>query len=89
MPDPVVEERPVARTPRIFVEAGQFDRFVDANRLRAQLSGPWPSDVRQIAVGRSPAFAVRLGPLQSVAEADGILLFTVERGQPNARVVVD
>jgi len=89
LPDPVVEERPVARAPRIFVEAGQFDRFVDANRLRAQLSGPWPSDVRQIAVGRAPAFAVRLGPLQSVAEADGILLFTVERGQPNARVVVD
>lgn len=89
LPDPVVEERPVARAPRIFVEAGQFDRFVDANRLRAQLSGPWPSDVRQISVGRAPAFSVRLGPLASVAEADGILLYTVERGQPNARIVVD
>jgi rare lipoprotein A len=89
LPDPIVEDRPVARPPQIFVEVGQFDRFVDANRLRAQLSGPWPSDVRQISVGRAPAFSVRLGPLASVAEADGILLYTLDRGQPNARIVVD
>jgi rare lipoprotein A len=89
MPDPIVEILPVGRPPRIFVEAGQFDRFVDANRLRANLSGPWPSDVRQISVGRAPAFTVRLGPLENVADADGILLYTVERGQPNARIVVD
>lgn len=81
---------PVASRPQIYVQAGAFARYDNANRLRARLSvlGP-PVRITQVYVTNQPLFRVRIGPLASVAEADRTLERVVGAGIGEAQIVVD
>lgn len=80
----------VSDAPSIYVQAGAFARFDNANRLRARLSvlGP-PVRITQIYITNQPLFRVRIGPLASVVEADRTLERVIGTGIEEAQIVVD
>lgn len=85
-----VEVQPVKNRPTIFIQAGAFREYVNANRLRARLTSlGHPVNVSQVYVTNQPFFRVRLGPLQTVEDADIALERVVALGYPEARIVVD
>lgn len=81
---------PVSNAPNIYVQAGAFARFDNANRLRARLSvlGP-PVRITQVYVTNQPLFRVRIGPLASVVEADRTLERVLGAGVEEAQIVID
>jgi rare lipoprotein A len=85
-----VEVLPVKIRPNIFIQAGAFREYINANRLRARLTTlGHPVNVSQIYVTNQPFFRVRLGPLPTVEDADMALERVVTLGYPEARIVVD
>lgn len=79
----------VPKSSGIFVQAGAFARYENANRLRALLSGVGDAKIYQVTVSKQPFFRVRLGPAASVYEADKMLAKVVASGYDNARIIVD
>lgn len=89
MPAPVVKQVSVKKTPQIYVQAGSFTRFDNANRLRARLTKLAKTEVSPVMVGTTQFFRVRLGPFAQVTDADKALAQVVATGQQDARIVVD
>ena len=81
----VVQTKPT----NIYVQAGAFSEFNNANRVRSTLSGLGPANISQVNAGQQLVFRVRLGPVKSVAEADKLLAQVAASGYPEARVIVD
>jgi len=79
---------PVKKT-NLFVQAGAFTQFENANRVRAKLSPIGPVTVKQALVNGKDFYRVRIGPLQSVNDADRTLDAVSRAGYPDARIVVD
>jgi len=77
------------RPSSIFVQAGAFTRYDNANRLSAQLSPYGPSRVSRVLVDGVEFFRVRVGPLDSVERADQTLQQLIASGRTDARIVVD
>jgi rare lipoprotein A len=87
-PDGTVSVEPVRDT-NIFVQAGSFLHMTNASRLSARLGVLGPSEVSPAQVGRRMFYRVRLGPVDSVDEADRLLNVLLSNGISDARVVVD
>ncbi|HYM32027.1 MAG TPA: septal ring lytic transglycosylase RlpA family protein [Candidatus Cybelea sp.] len=83
-----VLQMPVRPT-NIYVQVGAFTQYDNANRLRARLAGVGPAKVTSAVVKGTEFFRVRIGPLQSVDQADGMLDRVIGLGQPDAHIVVD
>lgn len=73
----------------IFVQAGAFSRYDNANRVQAVLSSMGDVNISQILVNNADLYRVRVGPVSSIAEADRILDQVINAGYPDARVIVD
>jgi rare lipoprotein A len=86
--DGEVTQQPVEDT-SIFVQAGAFTRYANANRLRAQLSPLGNAQIERAMVNDREFFRVRLGPVEDVDAADQLLNRVVDQGYTRARVVVD
>ena len=87
-PVQVVNRRPVGSN-EIYVQAGAFTDFNNANRLRARLSPIGNVTVAHALVDDTEFFRVRLGPVATVEAADSLLDLLLDNGFDNARVVVD
>ncbi len=74
---------------RLYVQAGAFTVYDNANRLRARLSDLGTTRIDPTMVGHTQYFRVRIGPLSSVEAADSILNQVIEAGNNGARVIVD
>lgn len=74
---------------RIYVQAGAFGNFDNANKVSAKLTKLGPVAVKPTLVNGRDVFRVRLGPVASVEEADRFLDRVIRSGYPDARVVVD
>jgi rare lipoprotein A len=83
-----VTQRPVKKT-SLFVQAGSFSQFENADRVRAKLSSLGSVKVSQALVNGKDYFRVRVGPFESVKEADRKLEAVTRAGFPDARIVVD
>ena len=80
------------RTPsvnRLFVQAGAFADFANASRVRTSLSKFGASWVEKAKVGDRDFFRVRIGPLQTLDNADAVLARLISAGFPKARIIVD
>lgn len=84
----VVSLRPVSRT-NIFIQAGAYGQFENANKTKAILSSLGPVKVTSVLIKGRDLFRVRVGPLASVAEADKMLQSVTQAGFQGARIVVD
>ncbi|HSV28097.1 MAG TPA: septal ring lytic transglycosylase RlpA family protein [Candidatus Omnitrophota bacterium] len=83
-----VDVVPVGQT-GIFIQAGSFSRYDNAQRLSARLSGVGKFAVQQAAVKGQTVYRVRLGPMQTVDEADRLLDQVISTGHQDAKVIVD
>ena len=84
----VVRVGPTGPT-RIYVQAGAFSYFDNANRVRARLSSLGQVKVSSALVDGRDLFRVRVGPFDSVDHADRVLEQLIGAGFPNSRIVVD
>lgn len=80
---------PIPSVNRIFVQAGAFADFRNASRIRTSLSKFGPSWVEKAKVGNRDFYRVRIGPLQTVDNADAVLARLISAGFPKARIIVD
>ncbi len=71
----------------IYVQAGAFSQYYNANRLKVILSTFGPTRVTTVAVGEYYLFRVRLGPMSSLPEADRMLARVIGAGY-EARLIV-
>ncbi|WP_165602593.1 septal ring lytic transglycosylase RlpA family protein [Candidatus Terasakiella magnetica] len=74
---------------RMYIQAGAFSRFENANRVKAKLSGVGDVEVSQVLVNGRDFFRVRVGPLQNVNAADQILNDVINAGYPSAKIIVE
>ena len=73
----------------MFVQAGAFSQYVNAHRMKTLLSGVAPVQISQADDGASRIFRVRVGPVQTVDQADALLARVVASGVNEAHIVVD
>jgi rare lipoprotein A len=88
LPDPIVTQRAITKT-NIYVQAGAFGQEQNAIRLSQKLSSIGNSHVYRADVGGQSFYRVRLGPFQSVDEADRALSLVLAKDTPKAMIVVD
>lgn len=74
---------------QMFIQAGAFQRFDNANRLSASLSAIGQTNITQVATKSGTMFRVRMGPLASLDAADAMLEKVIASGYPDAKLVVD
>jgi len=86
MPDPVVSTSPVLPT-GIFVQAGSFSVYDNAERLAKVLIGIAPTNIEPVTVNSRKMYRVKLGPLVSVEAADLVLEKVIHAGQGAAKIV--
>jgi len=84
----VVSLQPVSST-QIFIQAGAYAHYDNANRVRATLSSLGPVRVTQVMVKGRDLFRVRVGPLKGVGAADRLLERVIGTGYPDARIIID
>jgi rare lipoprotein A len=84
----VVQVQPVSAT-RLFVQAGAYSRFDNANRVRAALSPLGQVKVTSVLIRGRDLYRVRVGPVSDVKEADRVLESVIQSGYPDARILVD
>lgn len=91
LPNPAVgtvETVAVAPT-QIYVQAGAFSQFDNANRVRARLTGTGRNvEISSVLVNNRDLYRVRVGPIASVEDADAVLELVVRAGYNEARIVV-
>lgn len=72
----------------IFVQAGSFTLYDNANRLAAQLFSFGEVQIQSVIVGEREFFRVRLGPFASVDQADATLENVIGAGFTESRIIV-
>ncbi len=83
-----LRQEPVHPT-HIFIQAGAFESYGNANHLRQRLTRIGTVQVTRVTVRGIQFYRVRLGPIGSVTQADEMLQELIGIGQTNARIVVD
>ena len=78
----------VVGTPVVYVQAGAFSQYVNAQRAQVLLAGIGDVKVEQVLTSTVPLFRIRVGPANSAESADFLLKQVIESGYPDARIVV-
>jgi len=83
----VVSKVPVTPT-QIFIQAGAFGVYENANRVKARLSGVGNVEISPVLVDGRDLYRVRVGPISNVEEADRVLERVGGAGYNEARIIV-
>jgi rare lipoprotein A len=86
--DGTVTQEPVSAA-RMYIQAGAFAQYVNANRLRARLSVLGRTEVIGVMYGEQQLFRVRIGPIRRLKRADALLERLIGAGYTQATIVVD
>ncbi len=86
--DSSVTVMPVVANPMVFIQAGAFGQYTNANRARSQLSYLGPIIVEEITRSETPLFRVRLGPLADDEQLESLLVAVIQAGYSDATIVV-
>lgn len=73
----------------LYVQAGAFESFANANRLSVKLSTGQRWRITSVVVRGRELYRVRYGPLETVEQADIVLARVIRKGHPEARIVID
>lgn len=84
----IVTVEPV-RNSEIFVQAGAFVDYTNANKLSARLSTMGPSKVSQVLVNGQDFYRVRVGPVYDISQADQLLANLINAGHTGARIIIE
>lgn len=74
---------------RIFVQAGAFSMIDNAQRVQSRIAPLGSVRVMTASVNGIEVYRVRLGPVESVEQADRLLARVVGSGYREARIVTD
>lgn len=74
---------------RVYIQAGAFSAYKSARRVAEGLEDLGRVELSPLARGNDYIYRVRIGPLASVGEADGLLGHVHALGHDAARIVVD
>lgn len=88
MPDPIVTQQAI-RPSNIYVQAGSFSNYDNAQRLSQTLSHISTTSVSNATVNGQQFYRVRVGPAPTVEAADRLLSQVVNMGHGKAIIVVD
>jgi rare lipoprotein A len=83
-----VEQMPVEPNPTVFIQAGAFGQYDNANRARSMLGYLGPVIVEEITRSETPLFRVRIGPLVDDDKLESLLVAVIEAGYTDAAIVV-
>lgn len=89
LPDPVVRQLEANADRNIWIQAGAFTVPENAEKLKGRLAGIGSSTITPITVNGVQYHRVRLGPIQSVDQADKVLQRVMTAGANGARIVID
>lgn len=91
VPDGTVNQVPVPARTSIFVQAGSFKNFANAETVHQQLlaQGVRNVQVSPTVVDGARYYRVRVGPLSDVSTADASLKSITQSGHAGARIVVE
>jgi rare lipoprotein A len=84
-----VKQVAVKGSSQIFIQAGAFMRFENANRMNAALQPYGSAAISQVQTKTGTLFRVRIGPLANVNEADSLLEKVIGAGYPDAKLIID
>ena len=87
-PTPTVSVQPITQSD-IFIQAGAFVDFNNANILSARLSSLGPTKVSQVLVNGQDFYRVRVGPVPDIDKADQLLADLINNGHTEARIVIE
>lgn len=73
----------------IFIQAGAFVDYNNANILSARLSALGPTKVSQALVNGQDFYRVRIGPVETTEEADQLLENLINTGHKDARIIIE
>ena len=73
----------------LYIQAGAFSRYENANRTSAALSPLGTASITQVRTQGGSLFRVRMGPIARVDDADALLEKVISSGYPDAKLVVD
>lgn len=82
----ITQQVPVS-SPTVFVQAGAFSQFVNAQRAQILLSDVGDVHVEQVLTSTVPLFRIRVGPAKTVEAADSLLKRVIAAGYPDAKIV--
>jgi rare lipoprotein A len=88
LPEKVETVAPAVST-RLYVQAGAFLDYANAEKVRSMLTKHGSARVSETQVGSQKFYRVRVGPLGTVNRADAVLDRVVASGYPQAHIVVD
>ena len=80
--------RTTVGTAKIFVQAGAFGEYANANRVQARLASVGPVKISSVLINGLDLYRVWVGPLASVKDADRILESVARAGYRSARIIV-
>lgn len=80
---------PVVPDPDVYIQAGAFGQYHNADRARVSLSYLGPIVVQEITRSSTPLFRVRLGPLKDDEKLESLLVAVIQAGYTDAQIVVD
>jgi rare lipoprotein A len=84
----IVSVTPISPT-NVYVQAGAYASYDNANRVRATLSSLGKVKLTSRLINGKDLFRVRVGPIAALADADQILERVIRSGYPDARIIVD
>lgn len=82
----ITQQVPVG-SPTVFVQAGAFSQYVNAQRAQILLSEVGEVHVEQVLTSTVPLFRIRVGPAKTVEAADSLLKQVIDAGYPDAKIV--
>lgn len=83
----VVSSVPAEQT-QIFIQAGAFGLYDNANRVRANIASIGNVNISSVLINNRDLFRVRVGPVASVEEADTVLEQVARAGYNDARIII-
>ncbi len=86
-PNAVVEQQPVTAN-SLYVQAGAFGSEQNAQNLAVRMASIAHTKVEPVTFGGRTLYKVRLGPLDTVRQADSVLSKVLAAGQSDAIIVV-
>ncbi|MGE0239826.1 MAG: septal ring lytic transglycosylase RlpA family protein [Parvibaculaceae bacterium] len=75
-------------TPDYFVQVGSFADPHNAERAREELANSGPVEVQELMGSQGPLYRVRIGPMKNEGQAQLALRQAVDRGHPDARLIM-
>jgi len=88
-PKPESAEQAQVKPTNMYVQAGSYAKFANANQVRARLSTLGPVKINSVLIDGVDHFRVRVGPVDSIKEADGYLDDVLRAGYNDAKIVID